>query len=505
MNISLHHGDFLDLACDLLVVSLFEGVEKLVGPASQVDGVLGGALADLLQRDGFRGKKGERVVFPTLGKMKARKVAVIGLGPKQRFTADVVRVTGGCIAKLAREAKAKKVITILHGAGVAGLDAKMSAEALGEGLLLGAYQFHAYHGTALKNAPKHAGAQEVIIAEMDRTKIKPATAGLERARVLAEATMLARDLVNTPSLDMTPSVLAEAARSLTVRGSGIKCSILNKEKMEKMGMGGALAVAAGSVHPPVGIHLTYTPSKRPKKRVAVVGKAVTFDSGGLNLKPEQGMAIMKCDMAGAAAVIGFFKALAVLKPAVEVHGIFLAVENMPSGSSYRPGDVVRAMNGMTIEILNTDAEGRVTLADALSYAVKKIKPDVMVDLATLTGAAIVALGDDISAVMGNDRSVVKSLLTAGKESGEELWELPLFQSYNEALSSKIADMNNTGGRPAGSIKGGLFLERFVERIPWAHVDIAGPSYIEKESRPDMPYGGTGAGVRMLVRWVEGMA
>ena len=499
-NLSIHHGSFLDLSCDLLVVPQFEGTERLTGAVAQLDRALDGALTDLLSRDGLKGKKGEKTVFPTFEKLKARKVAVIGLGARRACTTDSIRLLGGTIAKLSREAKAKKVVLSLPDMR----DAQVSAEALGEGLLLGAYRFHAYHGTALKNEHRHAGASDVTIAVEDRLALKRATAGFDRARVLAEATMLARDLVNTPSLDMTPSALAEAAKSLAVRGSGIRCVTLDKAKMEKMGMGGALAVASGSIHPPVGIHLTYTPVQRAKKRVVVVGKAVTFDSGGLNLKPEQGMAIMKCDMAGAAAVIGLFKALAILKPAVEVHGIFLAVENMPSGSSYRPGDVVRAMNGMTIEILNTDAEGRVTLADALSYAVKKIKPDLMVDLATLTGATIVALGDDISAVMGNNRGVIKSILAAGKESGEDLWELPLFQGYNEALSSKIADMNNTGGRPAGSIKGGLFLQRFVGNTPWAHLDIAGPAYMEKETRPDQPYGGTGAGVRMLVRWVEGM-
>lgn len=500
MHISIQRDDFLDIPCDLLVVSALEGSASFGDAVKRVDEMMDGALVDLLKRDGFQGKRGERVVFPAFGMLKARKVAVLGLGDRKGFSEDHLRLAGGHIIKIAREAKAKKVVTVLHGVGVAGLDAEDAAQAVGEGLQLAAYRFHAYRSAGSKDAQKDI--QEIVLVETNKTIIKSVTIGLERARVLSEATILARELVNTPSQDMAPAQLAEAARALVTRGSGIRCTVLDKQKMEKMGMGAALAVAAGSQHAPIGIHLVYTPPKRAKKRVAIVGKAVTFDSGGLNIKPGDGMTTMKIDMAGAATVIGLFKALPALKIPVEVHGIFLAVENMPSGSAYRPGDVVKAMNGMTIEILNTDAEGRVTLADALSYAVKKVKPDAMVDLATLTGAAIIALGDDITPLMGNDKTLVKGLLAASKYAGEEMWELPLYAPYDEAVNSKIADMNNTGGRAAGTIKGGLFLQRFVADTPWAHLDIAGPSYCERETRPDVPLGGTGVGVRTLVRWLE---
>jgi leucyl aminopeptidase len=504
MNINLEKGDFLDVGCDLLIVSQFEN-GGLSHAGTRLDKALDGALSALIKKDRFQGRKGERLVFPTFGKLKAHKVALIGLGPRQKMLADTVRWIGGCMMKVARDAKAKKVVTVLHGAGVGGLDAGQAAQTLGEGMLLGAYRFHTYHGTAAKEHASLNDVTEVMIVEEDRTKVKPAVAGFASARCVADAVMLTRDLVNTPSLDMTPLRLAEVAKSLATRGSGIRCTILDKAKMEKLGMGAALAVAAGSDHPPVGVHLTYTPKKRAKKRVAVIGKAVTFDSGGLNIKPGDNMSSMKMDMAGAAAVIGLFKMLPTLNLPIEVHGIFLGVENMPSGRSYRPGDVVRAMNGMTIEILNTDAEGRVTLADAISYTVKKVKPDAMVDLATLTGAAIVALGEDITPVMGNDKALVKSILGAAKEAGEDMWELPLFAAYDESINSKIADMNNTGGRAAGCIKAGLFIQRFANGIPWVHLDIAGPAYAEKEVRPDVPYGGTGAGVRTLAKWLEEMA
>jgi leucyl aminopeptidase len=217
------------------------------------------------------------------------------------------------------------------------------------------------------------------------------------------------------------------------------------------------------------------------------------------------MANMKIDMGGAAAVLGLFRALPELKIPIEVHGIFIAVENMPSGGSYRPGDVVTAMNGMTIEIQNTDAEGRVTLADALCYVVKRVKPDAIIDLATLTGAVIVALGDDYVGYLSNNRKLAQQLSKAAKEAGELFWELPLAPQYDEAMKSKVADMNNTGGRPAGAIKGGLFLQRFVNKTPWAHLDIAGPVFCEKETRPDVPYGGTGVGVRTLVRYLESLS
>lgn len=508
--LSVERGHILKMPCDVLVLGMFEGVPThLSGMLAEADKALEGVLATQLKEDGFQGKRGERLVIPTFGRLPSRKIAVIGLGPRTECSTDAVRLAGAQIIRMAREAKTDRVCTVLIGASVAGMDAREASAALGEGLLLGAYRFHAYHGTGTPDhaAPWHPSA--VVCVDADRHVCKAASTGLERARTLADATMLARDLVNTPSRDMGPAQLADVARSLAVRHGRndrafgrIRCTTLDKEKMEKLGMQATLAVAAGSVHEPVGIHLTYEPARRAKKRVAIIGKAVTFDSGGLNIKPEQGMTTMKIDMAGAATVIGLFKALSVLRVPVEVHGVFLAVENMPSGSAYRPGDVVRAMNGTTIEILNTDAEGRVTLADALSYAVKKIKPDTMVDLATLTGAAVVALGEEITAIMGNDKQVVKELLTAAHASGEPMWELPLHASYQEALRSKIADINNTGGRGAGTIKAGLFLQRFVANVPWAHLDIAGPSYAEKETRPDTPVGGTGVGVRTLVRWLE---
>lgn len=501
MNISIERGDVLDKSCDLLVVNLFKDVKDPGGATGVVDEALEGELSKLIRQDKFEGNLGECLVFPTFGKLNARKVCVLGLGDRKKFDADTVRKVGGYIVKAAKDAKAKNVVTILHGAGVAGLDAQKSGQALGEGLRLGAYEFREHFGTGTKSK-KHFDISEVAIVENERDKIKPAKQGLERARILGEGTMVARDLVNTSPRHMKPMDLVEAARKLVIRGSGITCKVYDKEKMRQMGMGAALAVAEGSDHPPSCVHLTYKPKKKAKSVVAVVGKGVTFDSGGLSLKSSESMTNMKIDMGGAATVLGLFRALPELKFPVEVHGIFIAVENMPSGTSYRPGDVVRAMNGMTIEILNTDAEGRVTMADSLSYAVKRVKPDAIIDLATLTMAVITALGEDYAGLMSNNRKLAQAIMKAAKEAGESMWELPLVPQYDEAIKSKVADINNTGGRPGGAIKAGLFLKRFVGDTPWAHLDIAGPVFCEKETRPDIPYGGTGVGVRTLVRYLE---
>ncbi|MFH2231910.1 MAG: leucyl aminopeptidase [Patescibacteria group bacterium] len=499
MNIELIQGDILEKTCDLLVVSMFKGAKSVSDTTEAVDKGLEGVITELIAQREFEGKLGESLVFPAFGWINARNVALLGLGDKKKFNEDTVRQIGGHIVKVAREQKAKSMTTFLHGAGEGGLNPRVSAQALTEGLLLGAHTFHAYKGTQHKKNKQPSELSEVFIFEKYKRAAKMGLEGVKRGKVLSEATILARDLVNTPSADMTPERMAEEAKALVVRGSGISCKILDQAAIEHMGMHATLSVARGSRNAPVGVHLVYRPAKS-KKTVAIVGKGVTFDSGGLSIKPANGMETMKIDMAGAASVIGLFKALADLKPKVTVHGIFLAVENMPGGNAFRPGDVVRAMDGTTIEIKSTDAEGRVVLADSLCYA-KKQKPDMIVDLATLTGAVVIALGEEIAGLLTNDEKLGQKLLTAAKETGEGLWELPLHRPYMKAVRSKIADINNTGGRDGGVIKGALFLTPFVEDTPWAHIDIGGTCYTEKETRPDQPHGATGYGVRMLAKFL----
>ncbi len=505
MNLEIVQGDILSKSCDLLVVNLFESVTRLGNAIGVIDKALDGEISKHISRKKFEGKLGEWLVVPLSGKIKARSIAVMGLGKREDFNTDIIRKIGGFMIKLAKTEKASSLVVTLSDIGhVARERHGESAQALTEGLLLGSYHFKAYKGAQDKKKKQEPELKVVTVMESDLRLYKMGLEGLNRGKFLAEAVRLARDLVNTPSSDMTPSRLAAEAKKLVRRGSGISCKLLDQKTMEKMGMRAALAVGRGSLHAPVGVHLVYRPAVS-KKTVAIVGKAVSFDSGGLSLKPSEQMTTMKIDMAGAASVIGLFKALSEFKPKVMVHGIFLAVENMPSGSAYRPGDVVAAMDGTTIEILNTDAEGRVTLADALSYA-KRQKPDMIIDIATLTGACVVALGEEMAGLITGHEPLAEKLLSASKESGEPLWRLPLFAPYQKQIESKIADVKNVGnGFGGGAITAALFLKTFVGDVPWAHLDIAGPSYNEKETRPDQVYGASGYGVRLMMKFLSVLA
>lgn len=501
MDLSVKQGLPFAQTCDVLVLPVTKGVKfrKWLDPK----------IADQIEADGFEGNLGEWLCLPSYGLMKAKKVALLGVGEKAALTNDILRRVGGMVSKRARETKAKSVALSLFGVTFGDLPLRQGVEAFTEGVLLAAYGYHPYHK---KNAEKHAKSSLKSLTVYEERKVVLATyeRAFYEAAVLSEATCLARDLVNTPSQDMHPSRMAAVAQEIADGSKNISIKILDREKMERLKMGAVLAVGRGSVHEPVGVHLVYKPKVENRKsqkikRIAIVGKAVTFDSGGLSIKPADGMMTMKMDMAGGASVIGLFKALQSITPDVEVHGIFLAAENMPSGHAYRPGDVVRAMNGTTIEILNTDAEGRVTLADALSYAAT-FEPDAIIDLATLTGACVVALGEEIAGAMGNDRRLLDRLATASEEAGESLWELPMPLSYEEHVKSKIADVKNIGAKgQAGAIAGAMFLKRFIPAgLPWVHLDIAGPAYNERETRPDLPVGGTGFGVRTLIRYLQGL-
>src|SRR3989338_6283399 len=367
----------------------------------------------------------------------------------------------------------------------------------------------------------------------EKLKITEAQRGIREGEIYAHATIFARELVNEPASNMVPKTLADVARSLAYpspglrpsspsgrgEGEGVSVKILNRAECEKLGMGAYLGVAKGSDHEPYFIHLVYKPphlaSGHPLpavlqgegrvrvKKIAIVGKGITFDSCGLSLKPAQHIETMKLDMAGCAAVLGIFSALPKLKPNVEVHGISAVCENMPSGRAMKPGDIVRTISGKTIEVLNTDAEGRLTLADAFGYVNKFVKPDAMIDMATLTGACMVALGEEVAGYMGNDRALLDNVKKASEASGERAWELPLIEEYREQTKSHVADFSNiTPSRYAGAITAGLFLEAFAEKMPWVHMDIAGPAWAEKEVIPYMPRGGTGFGVRTMLELLK---
>lgn len=493
------------IPCDVLIVNLFEGIKTLSGATAGVDSALNGAIKKIIKEEDFKGKLGCTLTIRTseIGKnnLKAKKVIIVGLGElgkKGKFDLNAVRRVAATGIRAANKEKAATVCTVLHGNNNSKVKTKDIAQAITEVSQLALYKYD-----KLKSKDKNSPQNEVktlIISEIKKSDKKDIESGIARGNLIARAQKLSRDLVTEPALSATPTKLANVARKVA-KENKLRIKVLDKNACKKLGMGAFLSVAQGSEEPPKFIEIKYTPKKKPKKHIAIVGKGITFDSGGLSLKPAKSMETMKEDMSGAAAVISTMSIIRELKPDVAITMIVATCENMPSGKAYRPGDVVRAMNGKTIEILNTDAEGRVTLADALSYAAKQ-KPDEIIDLATLTGACVVALGDTASGVMTNNQKLAEKIIKAGTEAGERMWQLPLYDEDREKIKSDIADMINTGSNgKAGAQNGAVLLEKFVNDIPWVHIDIAGPSWIDKENEYG-PKGPTGIGVKTLVNYIS---
>jgi leucyl aminopeptidase len=361
-----------------------------------------------------------------------------------------------------------------------------------EGFLLAGYRFDRYKSDSSETAGRREPESLTVLTG---TRLPNAGRVLGRAEMIAREVFRVRDLVNEPARVKTPSYLADVATAVG-RKCGLKVTVWRGRKLEAEKLAGLLAVAQGSVEPPCFIVLRYRPRGRPRKRVALVGKGLTFDSGGLSLKPPKSMETMKLDVAGGATVIGIMAAVGQLRPSIEVTGYVPATENLPGERAQKPGDVIRYMNEKTVEVLNTDAEGRLILADALTLA-SRTKPDIIIDLATLTGACVVALGAQVAGIMGNDQGLVERLIACGREAGEPLWQLPLVKEYRDDIKSTVADVKNIGGQYAGTITAGLFLQEFVDGAAWAHLDIAGPAFAEKDY-PYTPKGGTGFGIRTLV-------
>jgi leucyl aminopeptidase len=436
-------------------------------------------LREVARVHNFSGK--EREIMVALPGKGPKRLIVAGLGKKDKFTTEKLRRAAAMVGQRARTLDLTE-LSIVPPPG----DRAEHPQAAVEGVALALYEYKRY-----KSKPGKPLKLQTVRVDGDADAVR-------RGEVYARATCLTRDLVNDPPSICTPRYLADAAKKVAKNGISIK--VFDEKQIKKMGMGGLEGVAIGSTEPARFVHLSYKASGA-RKTVAVVGKGITFDSGGLCLKPADGMLNMKDDMSGAGAVIGIFSALAELKPRVNVHGIFAATENMPGGSAYKTRDILRAMNGKTMEIINTDAEGRLILADALSYA-SKLKPSEIIDMATLTGACVVALGPDMSAIFTASEKLQKGILAAARAEGEKVWPMPLENEYLEMIKSDVADMKNSGGRYAGAITAALFLREFVEEgIPWAHLDIAGPALVEND-RPYRPAGGTGVMVRTLLRYLE---
>ena len=484
---------------DTLALFAFEDAKTLAGGWA-ADRRLEKRYNDAARAEDFKGKEKSVLVFYPESAKPARRILVAGLGKASAFDAEKLRRASAAIANRIKSIDGKDVTYGLPLDRRAAVPAREQAQAAVEGLLLAFYEYRKYKSKPNGSPSKLARVRLAITDDGDAAALKE---GAERARIFSEATCLTRDLVNEPPSVCTPRYLATAAEEVAKGADSISIKVIDEKEAKKLGMGGLLGVSAGSSEPPRFVHLTYT-SPEATATVAVLGKGITFDSGGLCIKPADGMLNMKDDMSGAAAVIGVFKALRELKPRINVHGIFAASENMPGGAAYKTRDVLTAMNGKTMEIINTDAEGRLVLSDALSYA-SKLKPDCIVDLATLTGACVVALGPEVSGIFGTDQPLVDKLIGAGKATGEKIWQLPLVDEYWDMIKSDVADMKNSGGRWGGSITAALFLKEFVgEGIPWAHIDIAGPALTES-SQPYKPAGGTGVGVRTILRFLESRA
>ena len=492
MNVSVVGESLESVRADAIVVGVYAEEKKLREPAARVNEAAGGAVADVLAAEKFQGKVGNVTHLHVNGKPAARRVVIVGLGRRADTTAEILRRAAAAGLRRARDLGARAVAIEVLGDR---LPARQRAHAVVEGAILGTYTFDRY-----KREKSEKQVDSLQLVEPDSRERREAAEGARRGEIFAEATWFARDLVNAPANDVNPTHLAKVAQDIAKAG-GISVEILERADCRKLGMGMLLGVAAGIEQPPKFIHLTFTPTgRRRTKKVAVIGKGITFDSGGLDLKSAEGMLRMKDDMSGAAAVLGLMRALPALKPAVEVHGLIAATENMPSGSAVRPGDVLRAMNGTTVEIGNTDAEGRLTLGDAICYASQKLDADEIVDMATLTGACVVALGPLVSGLFSNDQALADRLLAAAEAAGERVWQLPLVDEYRENLKSDVADMNNVGPRGGGAITAGLFLKEFAGDRPWAHFDIAGPAFVEKDT-PLSPKGGTGCAVRTILAYL----
>lgn len=505
MNIKTVKNDPKNIKADILVIGGFSNLPNFGAEATGIDKLFGGMLMLEAESANFIGGAGEFISVGTVGKIPAKRVILLGLGDFKALSTEVLRRAFGSVFKNLKGKKFSTLAISSHGISK-NISSYECVKAIAEGTALASYDFNKYKKEKEgRKKEKTENFKEIFLIAKDALTSKQIKKGITEAEISCAATFYARDLVNEPASICVPVHLVAHAREIAKASKGkIKVKIFNREECKKRGMDAFLAVAAGAGEEPYFIHLSYKPKaiSSKLKKIALVGKGITFDSGGLQTKPGESMATMKLDMAGAAAVLGVFSKIVEISPRAEVHGIIAATENMPGSHAYKPGDIVRASNGKTIEIGHTDAEGRVTLADSLSYATK-LKPDVIIDLATLTGACMVALGEEVTGLMSNNKKLAEKIKESAESSGEKLWELPLINEYRHLIKGTHADVRNSGAsRYGGAITAGLFLEEFVGKVPWAHLDIAGPAWAERETISYVPLGGTGYGVRLLIDFLK---
>lgn len=481
-------------AAEALVLTHCEGEPLAKQDAALIDQALGGAIGELLQSKEFEGKANEVVLVHTQGKVPAKRIILVGLGKKKDIGLDQIRQALGHAVKRVRQAKAGSFTVAFPSVMPRGASPMEVAQVMAEGAILGSYQFTVYRS---ESTNKDVTALSVLAPQ--KSQLRQLTEGIRRGVATADATVFVRDLCNHPSNVMTPSKIAHEAKAVA-KDTGVSVKILEHKDMEELGMGALLGVAKGSHEPPKFIILQYHGAKKKDERpVVLVGKTITFDTGGISLKPAENMEQMKADMTGGAEVLAAMRAAARLKLPLNLISILPVAENMPGGRAMRPGDVVKTLSGKTVEVQNTDAEGRLILSDGLAYATR-FKPAALIDIATLTGACVVALGQFAIGMFGTDSKLKESIRKAGLRAGERVWEMPLWDEYFEQLRSDVADMRNIGGRGGGMITAALFLSKFVGDSPWVHLDIASTDWSERE-RAYIPKGPTGIGTRLLIQYL----
>ena len=491
MNIHAKVGDIRSEGVDAIVFGIFEGDTTLDAAPQIADEAMSGAIRELFESGDFKGELKQTSLIYTRRAIAAPRIGLVGLGKSEEFNLEKARQAAGKIAQSIRDLGAKTYAIPLPAD-----TPKETIQAIVEGSMLALYEFN-MHKT--QNLDKIKALEAITIIMNDDASLPAAKQAIEIGETIAKATILARDLSNQPSNYLTPAMLADKAQTIADT-TGLKCEVFELAQLKEKGFGALVGVAQGSQEEPRFIILEHIPDGEVQDTVVYVGKGITFDSGGLSLKPSRGMDEMKHDMSGAAAVLGAMQAIGRLRPNLHVVGLIAATENLPSGTAQKPGDVVKSYAGKTIEILNTDAEGRLVLADALGYAAK-YDPKAVIDLATLTGAVVTALGHFAAGLLGTDDNLIEKIKAAADKTHDRVWQLPLWEDYDEGIKSHVADVQNIGDGTAGAIAGAVFLKKFAEGYPWAHLDIAGTAW-GVEGSSYIPKGASGYGVRLLVQFAR---
>lgn len=493
MELQVVQGDLAQYQADCLVVNLFEGVTDPSGATGAIDRALDGAIRHLVSSGDFVGEAGTTGLIYTNGDLPAPRVLVVGLGKAEKFDLHAARKAAAVAARAVSKLKGVgHYATVVHGSGAGALEAQPAAQALAEGTLLASYQPPQY-----RREPKHNGPERCTVVEFDPERLAAIQAGVEMGQHIAQGVYSARDLVSEPPNVLYPAEFARRAQAIAER-VGLDCTVLGEKDMRQLGMNILLAVSRGSGRKAKLVILEHAPEGQADAQpLVLVGKGITFDTGGISIKPSQNMGAMKNDMAGAGAVVGAMEAIARLNLPRRVIGVAVCVENMPDGKAFRPGDIWTGITGKSAEIISTDAEGRLVLADALGY-VARFNPAAVVDLATLTGAIGVALGSQAAGLFANDAALQDALLAAAERSQERLWPMPMYDEYKDEIKSDMAEVQNSAGRMSGVSASAKFIEHFTEGYPWAHLDIASMVWAKGDQNPLIPKGASGYGVRLLV-------